>query len=69
MFRLNMYLLIRFAIQNSRTVHLLGLKEFVNKFKMHLMNNITIDTNIFDKKWWLTDKAITSSFVIGRDIN
>jgi hypothetical protein len=49
MFRLNMQELIRIEVQNSRTVHLLGLKETVNKLTMHRMRNMTVDTNIFDK--------------------
>jgi hypothetical protein len=41
--------LVRSEIQNSRTVDLLGLKEYVNKITMHGMSNMTVDTNIFDK--------------------
>jgi hypothetical protein len=40
--------LIRTELQNSRTVHLLVLKKFVNIFERHGMSNITVDTNIFD---------------------
>jgi len=37
------------AVENSGTVHLLTLKKFVNKFKMHGMSIIRVNTNIFDK--------------------
>jgi hypothetical protein len=50
-------------------VHLLVMIKFVNIFKMHVMSDITADTNILDKLWWLTDKAIISSFVVGHGIN
>jgi len=30
-------------------VHLLGLKEFVNKLTTHAMSNMTVDMNIFYK--------------------
>jgi hypothetical protein len=49
LFRLNMLELFRIEVQNSRTVHLWGLKEFVNELTMHVMSNMTVDANIFDK--------------------
>jgi hypothetical protein len=49
LFRRNMYDLIMTELQNSKTVHLLVVKEFVTKFKMHGMDNMTVETNIFDK--------------------
>jgi len=49
LFRRKMYDLIRIELQNSKTVHLLVVKEFVTKFKMHGMSNMTVDTNILDK--------------------
>jgi len=69
LFRRNMYDLIRIELQNSKTVHLLVVKEFVTKFKMHGMGNMTVDKNIFDKLWRLTDKSKFSSFVVGRHTN
>ena len=30
-------------------MHFLVLEEFVNKFKIHVMSNTTVDTNVFDK--------------------
>jgi hypothetical protein len=61
--------LIRFEIQNNRTVHFLVMKEFFNKLIMHTMSNMPVDTNIFRTNLLLTDKAIISSVVVGRDIN
>jgi hypothetical protein len=49
--------LIRIETQNNRTVHFL------------VINNMTVDTNIFRTKLLLTDRTIISSFVVGRDIN
>jgi hypothetical protein len=50
-------------------VHLLVLKEFVNKLAMHEVSNMKVYTNIFDKQWRLTEKAEFSSLVVGRDTN
>jgi hypothetical protein len=49
MFRLNMLVPIRIEIQNSRSVHLLVLKEFVNKLALQRMSNMTIDKNVLYK--------------------
>ena len=46
---LNMKFLIRIELQNSRIVHLLVPKVFVNKLTMQGMSNITVDMDIFDK--------------------
>ena len=48
---------------------LLGLKEFLNDLTMHGMSNMTVDTNIFDKEWRITDKARIYILVVGRVIN
>jgi hypothetical protein len=49
MLRVNMKYLIIIEIQNSRTVQLLVLKEYVNKLTMHAVSNKIVDTNLFDK--------------------
>jgi hypothetical protein len=60
---------MRLEIQNSRTVHFLLLKEFVNKLTMHGIGTKTLDMNTFHNQWCWTDKAKFSSLVVGRDIN
>jgi hypothetical protein len=49
LFRFNMQEPIRTEIQNSRTAHLLGMKEFLNKLTVHGMSNMAVETSIFDK--------------------
>ena len=68
MFGINISALITTEIQNSRTLHLLVLRDFVIKLTMQGMSNMKADTNIFDKYWRLTDKAMISSLVVGGDI-
>ena len=69
MFGINISALITTEIQNSRTLHLLVMRHFVIKLTMQGMSNMKADTNIFDKYWRLTDKAMISSLVVGGDIN
>ena len=56
-------------VQNNITVRLLVLKEFVNKLAIQGNGNMTVDLIIFLNLWCLTDKAVFSSLVAGRDIN